>query len=59
MAWCMACAVMAAMWFAWAAIFRIDEDGQLDRGVQADELTRDEIELNVPASPLGTTPELR
>jgi cytoskeletal protein RodZ len=59
LAWCAACAVMAAMWFAWSAVFRIDEDGRMDRGVQADEMTRDEIELHVPDLPLGAAPNPR
>jgi cytoskeletal protein RodZ len=56
-AWCAVCAVVATMWFAWSAIFRIDERGRMDRGVQADELTREEmnqIDLSVPEAPLGT-----
>lgn len=61
-AWCTACAMLAAAWFAWSAIFKIDESGRMDRGVQADELTRDEIdalELSVPEAPLGAGRESR
>ncbi len=56
LAWCAVCAVVAVMWFAWSAVFRIDESGRMDRGVQADELTREEmnaIDLSVPEAPLG------
>jgi len=61
-AWCTVCAVVAAMWIAWSAVFRIDEDGRMDRGVQADQLNRDEmyeIDLSVPEAPLGISPTSR
>jgi cytoskeletal protein RodZ len=61
-AWCTVCAVVAAIWFAWSVVFKIDESGQMDRGVQADELTRDEmnaLELAVPEAPLGALPNSR
>ncbi len=62
LAWCAVCGIVAVMWFAWSAVFRIDERGQMDRGVQADELTRDEmndIDLSVPEAPLGATSSFR
>jgi cytoskeletal protein RodZ len=62
LAWCAVCAIVAGMWFAWSAIFKIDESGQMDRGVQADEMTREEmnaIELAVPEAPLGVSPTTR
>ena len=57
-----ASAVLAAAWFAWSAIFKIDESGQMDRGVQANELTGDEIDaldLSVPEAPLGSDRDSR
>ncbi len=58
LAWCAVCAVVATMWFAWSAVFRIDDSGRMDRGVQADELTREEmneLDLSVPEAPLGAS----
>jgi len=61
-AWCAVCAVVAITWFAWSAVFRIDESGRMDRGVEANELTREEmneIDLSVPEAPLGATSSSR
>lgn len=50
--WSAICGVIALCWLAWALVFRIDGSGNMDRGVQADELQSDEI-LIAPDKPLG------